>query len=118
MRVRMLKDNWPYRRGGTVTVKDEIGDRWIAKNIAEQVVVRRGRKTEPRNAEGPKAETKLESVEPAVEEKQTEVEEVKSDEGPELEDLSINELRGLAKEKGIEGTWRMTKKTLIQTLRR
>lgn len=122
MRVRMLKDNWPYRRGGTVTVKDEVANRWIARNIAEQVVVRRGRKAEPGDAEGPKVETELESVEPQVEDEQVGVEEVEEevtdDEGPDLADLSIHELRRLAKEEGVEGTWRMTKKALIEAVRR
>ncbi len=138
MRVKMLKSTYHGRLNKSLSVDDEetVDDvtarRWVSNGIAEEVVtkvkrvkrtppVRKvkalGRETEARREEGRQVETELEAVGFAAE--QTGVEEKAQgsadDSAVNYEELGYQELRAVAKKKGIS-SWGKSKAQLIEEL--
>lgn len=105
MKVRLKKNTYHGKYGvlttGEVIDVDSVtGERWQKRGLAEMV-----EKPEP-----PKV-VKPEKVEPEP------FEEVIEDDGPELEEMTVNELRELARAENVPGLWSMSKAELVNALR-
>lgn len=103
MKVKLLKNTYDGKhgvltKGDVIEVDSVTKDRWTKRGLAEVV------KDEPVK----QVVEKVESIEPP---------DVLEDDGPELEEMTINELRELARAENMPGLWSMNKAQLVDALR-
>ena len=109
MKVKMLKTNWPHLNGDVAEVKKDVAERWVKRGIAEEV---HPVKTLPKPVKKRGKPVEIVEQTPTVVEP-----DVIEDDGPELEEMTINELRDLARKEGVEGIWSKNKDALIVALK-
>ncbi len=125
MKVKMLKTTYDSHygfldAGQEYTVNDIVGERWVSKKIATEVK-NSGRSPVKTNTKRPTVKKELARVEekatvetPPPEEETTITE---TYDGPEFEEMTVRELRELAKAENVAGVYGKNKAELISVLR-